>query len=276
MGSISKVINFLLGHVGEPIKDPRICNISGFCIAYEAVHNTHFGCKFKPLFIGLNFSLFCFVKTCSGERTIGFPKIGVCFNDIVNNSLIAGCFFLYGISFSVVTNFSKIAKAFFKNSGKLFRGDCKGHGVELVNSKLLFNVEDRAGVIEVEYDIGIGIGSGCFAIGINKGVDSCFNIVCPVVALCVYGYEWLLNLGLAFGFTGLLGLRVFRLFGVVAGSKRKYHYEGEKQCKKFFHNNTPYISFVFLHMFLNTMAGIVFRNYNTILYGYLSIILTVL
>ena len=145
-----------------------------------------------------------------------------------------------------------------------------------MNSKLLFNVEDRAGVIEVEYNVGIGIGSGCFAIGINKGVDSGFNIVCPVVALCVYGYEWLLNLGLAFGFTGLLGLRVVRLFGVVAGSKRKYHYEGEKQCKKFFHNNTPYISFVFLHMFLNTMADIVFRNYNTILYGYLSIILTVL
>ena len=63
---------------------------------------------------------------------------------------------------------------------------------------------------------------------------------------------------------------------ITAGNEGQNHDESEKQCKKFFHNNTPYISFVFLHMFLNTMAGIVFRNYNTILYGYLSIILTVL
>ena len=148
VGSKCKIINFLFSHTGEPIEYPRIGNCCGFNVAYEGIHSTHFGCEFNPLFVSLDFSLCSFVETFSSERTISFVKVSVCFYDVVDPCLVS-C----GFGIVVFTNFFEIADTFFKDFGEFFGGESESHGAELMSSKLFFNVEDGAGVIEVENNV---------------------------------------------------------------------------------------------------------------------------
>ena len=124
--------------------------------------------------------------------------------------------------------------SFTEDFADFIRGKCKCHYLELINSKLLFNVENRTGIVKIKNHIGVfRVVFRCVTVHVHEIIDSSFNGFVPVCALNIGGnyFSFFLN-----GF-----LSGFRLFLTVTGGKRKNHRKCNKRRKNFFHRATPCI-----------------------------------
>ncbi|MGN0626579.1 MAG: hypothetical protein ACI4IT_01255 [Oscillospiraceae bacterium] len=250
MRTASKVVNFIFGHTGEPVKYPRICNSRGLCIINEVIHCTHFGCELSPLRISLNFSTFCFVKTCGSERTIGVVEI------LISSSNVCYPVCIRAVAITKVGSvFVMVTKLGEEDVRDFFGSKCKCHYLKLINSKLLFDIEDGAGVIKVKYYICIFSA----AVGSDEIIDSLLYVgsessFSSFGRCCIFCFELFdlccmlfsisknYRLVVVFNFRRIF-LAVVAVYGfVVAGAsgERENHNKSEKQCEKFFHNYTPY------------------------------------
>ena len=133
----------------------------------------------------------------------------------------------------------EIAESGLQNLGELFRRKGEGHDLKLIDSELLFDVEDGAGVIKIEHNIGMGFGVIALAVDaiqIDEIVDGGFDVVGPIVALKM-------DAGLFRNFTGSFPAGRFfnRLFGAGAGGQRENHQQSKEHSQNFFHSDTPYV-----------------------------------